>query len=173
MKNNTERTFNRIIYLTTAIVFLLLGLMRRYRIETDIDFGFLPGFYSVINAFVAVILIYAVVQIKKGNKKLHQKAMVIALVLSLFFLLSYVVYHFTTPETKYCGDGISRIIYFILLISHIVLAAVTFPFILFTFVRGYLADYQRHKKMAKWVFPLWLYVAITGPIIYLMLRPCY
>ena len=169
---NKEKLYNRLIYIITGIVFLLLGAMRRFHINTDIDFSFLPAFYSVINAMVSVILIYAVITIKKGNRKAHQKAMVTALTLSLIFLLSYVVYHFTTPETKYCGEGVKRIVYFILLISHIALAGLTFPFILFTFVKGYLGSYQKHKKMAKWVFPLWLYVAVTGPIIYLMLRPC-
>ena len=170
---NKERFFHRIIYFITAIVFLLLSAMRRYHIDTDIDFSFLPGFYSIINSVVSVLLIYAVVMIKKGNRLAHQRAMMTALGLSLLFLLSYVVYHFTTPETKYCGEGMMRIVYFILLISHITLAGLTFPFILFTFVKGYLGKYEQHKKMAKWVFPLWLYVAVTGPVIYLMLRPCY
>ena len=98
--------------------------------------------------------------------------MIIALSLSAAFLLMYVLYHITTPEVKYCGEGAIRTIYFLLLITHVVLAAVSFPFILFTFVRGYTMQVEKHKAMAKYVFWIWLYVSLTGPIVYLMLRPC-
>jgi putative membrane protein len=95
------------------------------------------------------------------------------MVCSALFLISYVLYHFTTPETRYGGQGTMRAIYFFFLITHVVLAAVTLPFILLTFTRAYTNQFERHKKMARWVFPLWLYVAVTGPICYLMLRPYY
>jgi len=92
---------------------------------------------------------------------------------SALFLICYVVYHFTTPETPYCGEGNIRYLYFFLLITHILLAGGILPFILLTFNRGWLGIVDRHRKMARWVFPLWLYVAISGPVIYLMLKPCY
>jgi len=113
------------------------------------------------------------VQIRKKNKENHQRYMTMAMIMSLIFLILYVTYHITTPETLYCGKGFLRIIYFLLLISHIVLAAVSFPLILITYVRGYLDKTTEHRRLARWVFPIWLYVCITGPICYLMLRPCY
>ena len=93
--------------------------------------------------------------------------------LSVAFLLCYVVYHFTTPATLYGGEGAIRTVYFFLLITHVVLAAGSFPFILFTFIRAYTNQIDQHKKMARWVFPIWLYVAVTGPICYFMLLPYY
>jgi putative membrane protein len=93
--------------------------------------------------------------------------------LSALFLLCYVAYHFTTVETKYGGDGWQRVVYFILLISHIVLAGVSLPMILLAFTSGFTNHFQSHRKLARWVFPIWLYVAVTGPICYLMLRSYY
>ncbi|MCL4157717.1 UNVERIFIED_CONTAM: hypothetical protein GTU68_034633 [Idotea baltica] len=104
---------------------------------------------------------------------LHRKLMTTAMLLSALFLLSYVVYHFTTPETKFCGEGAIRMVYFFFLITHIILAAAILPFILFTYIRAYTNQFEKHVKLARWVFPLWLYVAVTGPILFLMLSPCY
>jgi len=147
----------------------------------------LPPFYSALNALTAVVLLVALYYIRQKKVMQHRNAIFVALTLSVLFLLAYVLYHFTTPSTVY-GDldhnGIleemeaaavagSRPFYLIILISHVVLAAVSFPFILFTFVRGYTYQVERHKKMARWVFPVWLYVAITGPICYYMLLPYY
>ncbi len=157
----------------SIVVLLLVGRMRRVRLDTGIDFSFLPPFYSTLNALTAVVLLVGFYFIKQKNVEAHRKAMFLALSLSVMFLLCYVVYHFTTPETKYCGEGSIRTVYFILLISHIILAAVILPFILFTFIRAYTGQIEKHRKMAKWVYPMWLYVAITGPVIYFMLRPCY
>ncbi len=164
---------NRIATVISVVVLLVVVLMRKIKIDTSIDFSFLPPFYSLLNAIAAVILIIAYIQIKNKNIIGHKRSMIAALSISLLFLLCYVVYHVTTPETKYCGEGLSRTIYFVLLISHIVLAAVSFPFILFTFIRGYTMQTESHKKLAKYVFPVWLYVCITGPLCYLMLMPCY
>ena len=99
--------------------------------------------------------------------------MQIAILGSALFLILYVLYHFTSTETSYCGEGNWRYVYFFILITHIVLAAVILPFILFTYIRAYIGDFSRHKKLAKRVWPLWVYVSMTGPIVYLMLRPCY
>jgi putative membrane protein len=133
----------------------------------------LPPIHASLNALTAVVLIFAFRFIKQKKVEQHRKAIYLAFALSVGFLLSYVLYHFTTPETLYGGEGFMRTLYFILLISHIVLAAGIFPFILFTFIRAYTNQIDQHKKMARWVFPFWLYVAITGPICYLMLLPYY
>ncbi|MCL4109855.1 UNVERIFIED_CONTAM: hypothetical protein GTU68_028764 [Idotea baltica] len=148
-------------------------MMRRIKLDVGIDFSFLPPVHSSLNAITAVLLIIAFILIKQKKISAHRNVMFAAVVTSALFLLSYVLYHITTPETSFCKEGTIRIVYFILLISHVILAGVIFPFILFTLIRGFTMQVEKHKRMARWVFPLWLYVAITGPVLYLMLRPCY
>lgn len=169
------KRLNILAGVVTIVVLLLVGMMRRpeFKINTDIDFSFLPPFHASLNALVAVVLLFALYFIKNKNVAAHKKSIYTAMVLSAMFLLSYVVYHFTTEETKYCFEGASRSIYFFFLITHVVLAGVMLPFILLTFIRAYTGQIEKHKKMAKWVWPFWFYVAVTGPICYLMLRPCY
>lgn len=181
------KKLNIAAWIITVIVLFLVGLMRQVKISTGVDFGFLPPFHAALNGLSAVFLLVAYYNIKKKNVEAHRKAIYMAVGLSVVFLLSYVTYHFTTSETLY-GDfdkdgvisatelqsvGSMRTIYLVLLLSHIFLAAVSFPFILFTFIRAYTGQFDKHKKMARWVFPVWLYVAITGPIVYLMLKPFY
>ncbi len=169
-----ERKLNRWAWFVSMVVFLLVVVMRRFKIETNIDFTYLPAIYSTINAITFVLLLIGFYLIRFRRDQIsHQRVMSAAMVASGLFLLLYVLYHMTTPETSFCGEGPSRAIYFMVLISHIVLAAVILPFILFTYIRAYTKQFQRHKKLARWVWPLWLYVAASGPIIYLMLRPCY
>ena len=178
---------NRIAWVLSAVVLLLVGLMRAVRIPSPIDFSFLPPIHASLNALTAVTLVAALVFIKKKQIARHRAAIYASIGLSVLFLLSYVVYHFTSPEVRY-GDvdhnglvdaaeaaavGGMRPVYLVLLISHITLAGLILPFILFTFNRAFTAQYARHKAMARWVFPVWLYVAVTGPLCYLMLRPFY
>jgi len=167
------KTLSRIAWVITVIVLALVVMMRRIKIDSSIDFSFLPPLHASLNAITAVILVFALLQIKKGNVEGHKKLIYVAITTSVLFLLSYVTYHFTTEETRYCVEGGIRYLYFFLLITHVILAAVIFPFILFTFIRAYTNQFDRHKKMARWVFPIWFYVAVTGPILYLMLSPCY
>lgn len=168
-----EKKLNLLAYVVSVVVLLLIGLMRRVKIDVGIDFHFLPPLHASLNALTAIILLLALYYIKNKQVEKHRKAIYAAMVCSGLFLLSYVLYHFTTPETRFGGEGLMRTVYFIILITHVVLAAVILPFILLTFNRAYTGQYERHKKMARWVFPFWLYVAITGPICYLMLRPYY
>ena len=167
------KKLNKGATVVSVIVVLLVVMMRKIKLDVGIDFTFLPPFYSTLNALVAFVLILALSAIKKKNIAAHRRYMTIALGLSALFLLCYVLYHITTPETKYCGVGNIRYLYFFLLITHIILAALLLPFILFTYIRAYTGQIMLHRKMARWVFPLWLYVAVTGPVIYFMLRPCY
>ena len=182
-----ERKLNRVAWALSAVVLLLVGLMRAVRIPTSIDFSFLPPVHATLNALAAVALVAALVFIKKKQIARHRAAIYTALALSVLFLISYVVYHFTSAEVRY-GDldhngvvdaaeraavGGMRPVYLVLLITHVTLAGVILPFILFTFNRAYTAQYARHKAMARWVFPLWLYVTVSGPLCYLMLRPFY
>ena len=167
------KKLNKGATIVSVIVVLMVVMMRKIKLDIGIDFTFLPPFYSTLNALVAFVLILALSAIKKKNIAAHRRYMTIALGLSALFLLCYVLYHITTPETKYCGVGNIRYLYFFLLITHIILAALLLPFILFTYIRAYTGQIMLHRKMARWVFPLWLYVAVTGPVIYIMLRPCY
>jgi putative membrane protein len=164
---------NIIAYVLSAIVLILVGMMRRVKIATDIDFAFLPPINAVVNSLVAVFLVMALYYIKKKNIEKHKQMIFGAVSFSAIFLLGYVLYHFTTEETTFCKDGLVRYLYYFILISHIVLAGISFPFILFTFIRGFTYQVEKHKKMARWVWPVWFYVAITGPITYLFLSPCY
>ena len=176
-------------WIITGAVLLLVGLMRQVKIPLPEgwDFSFLAPFHATVNALTAVVLLIAYYFIRQKNVKMHQRMIYVAIGLSVLFLLSYVAYHFTTPETLF-GDinhdgivspeekaavGSTRTVYLLLLLSHIALAALILPFILFTFIRAYTGQVERHRKMAKWVFPIWLYVAVTGPIVYYMLMPYY
>jgi len=167
------RFLDRIAWAVSGLVLVAVVLMRQFKIETDIDFSILPPFHATLNALVAVALSIAYGAIRKKNVSMHRQWMTLAMIMSVAFLVSYVLYHITTPETRYGGEGWMRVVYFILLITHIVLAALILPFILFTFIRGYVGVIERHRRLARWVFPIWLYVALTGPICYLMLRPYY
>jgi putative membrane protein len=166
-----------IAWVLTGVVLVLVGMMRRPELRIPLpegfSFDFLPPVHAVLNSLVAVALIVALVAVKQGKISLHRKAIFAAMGLSVAFLLCYVAYHFTTDETRYGGAGLMRGVYFFLLISHIVLAGVSLPFILFTFIAGWTNRFAAHRRLAKWVFPLWLYVAVTGPICYLMLKPYY
>lgn len=159
--------------IVSVVVLLLVATMRQIpRLDLGIDFSFLPAVYSFMNLLAATFLILGLNYIRQKKVEQHRKMMFVALSMSFLFLLMYVLYHITTPEIKYCGEGAIRTVYFLLLITHVVLAAVSFPFILFTFIRGYTMQVEKHKKMARWVYWFWLYVSITGPVVYLMLRPC-
>jgi putative membrane protein len=166
------RFLNRIAWVLTIIVWLLVGAMRQYKIPIDIDLSFLAGINALFNTGVTVALLAAFYFIKNNNIPAHRKSIYVAMGLSAGFLLSYVGYHFTTEEIQFCKEGIVRQLYYFILFSHIILAGLSLPFILMTFIRGYVGDYVTHRKMAKWVFPVWLYVAATGPIVYFFLLPC-
>jgi putative membrane protein len=176
-------------WILTAAVLALVGLMRRVKIPLPegVDLSFLPPFHAAVNATAAVVLVIAFIAVMKGRIALHRRMIMMAMGLSVLFLLSYVAYHFTSHEVKF-GDvnldglvddaerasvGGMRTVYLLLLASHIILAAVSLPFILFTFIAGWTNRFTAHRRLARWVFPLWLYVAVTGPVCYLMLRPYY
>ncbi len=168
------KTLDRIAYVLSVVVIALVILMRpAERVHVDFDTNWMPGFHAIVNTIGSLFLVMALVFIKKKNISMHRNMIFGAMICSFFFLLSYVVYHFTTPETKYCGEGSIRYLYFFILITHIILAGLSLPFILLTFNRGFTMAVERHRKLARWVYPIWLYVMITGPVVYLMLRPCY
>lgn len=137
------------------------------------DLSFLPPIYATLNGITAVLLIVAVIAIKNKKKKLHEMLMKTCIGFSALFLVMYVAYHMTSDSTPFGGEGAIRMVYFFILITHIVLSIAVVPFVLFTFSRALSGNFERHKALAKFTFPIWLYVAITGVIVYLMISPYY
>ena len=178
MENKTvEKKFKTPIIIVSVVIPLAVVLLFSIRLK---DFGinveplsFLPPIYATINGITALSLILGVLAIKNGNRALHNKLMTSAIACSLVFLLMYVAYHMTAESTKFGGEGVIKGIYYFLLITHIILSVTIIPLVLFTYVRALSGDFVRHKKLAKITFPLWLYVAVTGVIVYLMIAPYY
>tara|TARA_B000000437_G_C11652443_1_gene308168 strand:+ start:579 stop:1172 length:594 start_codon:yes stop_codon:yes gene_type:complete len=134
---------------------------------------FLPPIYATINGITAIILVMAVYFIKKGNRFIHEILIKICIALSLCFLLMYIAYHITSDPTSFGGEGFIKYLYYFILISHILLSITVIPFVLFSYIRAITGDFVRHKKIAKITFPIWLYVAVTGVIVYIMISPYY
>lgn len=137
------------------------------------DFTFLPPVYASINGVTAVLLLLSLISIKNGDRKTHEALNKVCLVLSGLFLVMYVLYHITTESTEYGGEGFIRYVYFFILITHILLSITVIPFVLFTFSRAQAGNFERHKRLAKFTFPIWMYVSITGVVVYLMISPYY
>lgn len=157
----------------SLIVLIIVASLRKFHVHSEYSFKWLASFHSTLNALTAVGLMIAYYYVKFAkNIGKHKKWMIANMICSTLFLISYILYHLTTPETKYCGEGAIRYGYLIILVTHVVLAAIILPIILFTFLRAYTGQIELHKKLAKWSFPIWLYIAITGPLLYLMLRNC-
>jgi len=168
-----ERKFNRLITVVSIAVPLVVAVLFGVKIDGVERMGFLPPIYATINGLTAILLIAAVMAIKNGNHELHQKLMTSCIGLSLVFLVLYVIYHMTSESTSYGGEGVLRYLYFIILISHIVLSIAVIPLVLKTYAKGYLGKFESHRKFAKITFPIWLYVAISGVVVYLMISPYY
>jgi putative membrane protein len=134
---------------------------------------FLPPIYATINGLTAVLLVISVQAIKRGKRVVHEWIMKVCIGLSALFLVMYIAYHITNEPTSYGGEGVLRYVYFFILISHILLSICVIPFVLFTFARALTGKFQRHKELAKYTYPLWLYVAVTGVIVYFMISPYY
>lgn len=163
-------------WILTLIVWALVGAMQRLTlpIPENLDLSFLPAINAALNTLVAICLVAAIYSIAKLNRAdLHKKFINGAVGLSILFLVSYVTYHITHGEVKYGGEGALRKIYFFFLITHIVLAAVSFPLILLSLSYAISNQFAKHRRIVKLAFPMWLYVAVTGPIVYLMLRSYY
>ena len=172
-KANTPQSsakYNTWIVVLSVLIPLVVALLFGVKIDLELPV-FLPPVYATINALTAVILLLAVYNIKKGNRNTHEKLMKLALVFSAVFLVLYVLYHMTSDSTPYQGNA--KPLYYFVLISHIVLSVAVIPFVLITFVRALTNDFERHKKIAKITFPLWLYVTVSGVVVYLMISPYY
>lgn len=175
MDNNFDTKYNKLIIALSIIipvaVAILFGVnLRKMGFNVE-PLSFLPPIYATINGFTAVLLIAAVMAIKNGKRTLHERLMKLALLCSVLFLVMYVAYHMTSDSTKYEGNW--GLIYYPILISHIILSIAIIPLVLITYVRALAQRFDKHKKIAKITFPIWLYVAITGVVVYLMIAPYY
>lgn len=168
-----EKRFNRYITIVSIIIPVVVAVLFGIRIPDVEPLSFLPPIYATINGLTAVLLVVAVLAIKNGKQSLHQNLMTTCIVLSLLFLIMYVAYHMTSDSTPYGGEGWMRYVYFFILISHILFSIAIIPLVLITYARAYLKKYDRHRKIAKITFPIWLYVAVTGVVVYLMISPYY
>lgn len=178
MEDNTlEQKFNKYIVIVSIIIPVVVALLFSVKLKDygyDVEpLSFLPPIYATINGITAVVLVAAVLAIKNGKRQLHKQLMTTAIALSLTFLVMYVAYHMTSDSTKFGGEGTIRYVYFFILITHILLSIAVIPLVLVTYVRALANKFDKHKKIAKITFPIWLYVAVTGVIVYLMISPYY
>ncbi len=168
-----EKKFNRIITVVSIVVPVVVAILFGVKIPNVERLGFLPPIYASINGLTAVLLLIAVWAIKNGKQRLHQNIMTGCVALSALFLLLYIAYHMTSESTSFGGEGVVRYVYFFILISHILLSIIIIPLVLKTYARAHLKQYTAHRKLARITFPIWLYVAITGVVVYVMISPYY
>ncbi|QMU63014.1 MAG: DUF420 domain-containing protein [Flavobacteriaceae bacterium] len=173
MNKLQEKQYKRGIIMLSVLIPIVVAILFRVKIPNVAPLHFLPPIYATINGITAILLIMAVIAIKKGNRKIHERLNMTALVCSTVFLVMYVAYHMTSDPTEFGGKSVVKYIYYFVLLSHILLSIVVIPFVLITFMRAKLGQFTKHKKIAKITFPLWLYVAITGVVVYLMISPYY
>jgi putative membrane protein len=171
MKTDVTKYNKWIVVLSIAIPLVVVIL---FGVKIDVELPvFLPPIYATINAITSLLLIVAVWAVKNKKIKLHENLMKTAIAFSVLFLVLYVAYHMTSESTKFGGEGMLKIVYFFILISHIFLSIAVIPFVLITYVRAITNNIELHKKIAKITFPLWLYVAVSGVVVYLMISPYY
>ncbi len=170
--NIKKEPYQKAIVTLSIIIPLVVVVLFRIKIPGH-DFSFLPPIYATINGITAILLIAALIAIKNKNRILHEILMKLSVGLSSLFLVLYVIYHMFSDSTSFGGVGAIRIIYYFVLISHILLSVSVIPLVLLTFTRALAGNFERHKALAKFTFPIWLYVAISGVVVYLMISPYY
>jgi len=170
-----DRKYRILILLFSFIVFAAVVLLGRYKLEADLGFNVhvFASINAVINSMVSILLLAGLIAVRRRKLELHRNIMFAAMILSFFFLISYIAHHLLSADTVYGGQGSVRYVYYFILITHIFLAAIILPFILFTAYRSLIGEYTRHKKLARITWPIWFYVSVTGVIVYLMISPYY
>ncbi len=168
----SSKKYNTLIVVLSILIPLVIAILFTVKIDIELPI-FLPPIYATINAFTALLLILGVWAIKKNKHTLHKRLMKSAIICSVLFLALYVLHHMTSDSTKFRGDGVIKYLYLFILLTHILLSIIVIPFVLITYVRAITNNFEKHKKIAKFTFPLWLYVAVTGVIVYLMISPYY
>ncbi|MEC3905792.1 DUF420 domain-containing protein [Tamlana sp. 2201CG12-4] len=167
-----EKKYNTLIVVLSVVIPLVVAALFGVKIDVKLPV-FLPPVYASINALTALVLVLAFIAIQNKKIKLHERLMKFAIVLSVLFLVMYVAYHMTSDSTKFGGEGLVKYFYYFILLTHILMSIAVIPFVLITYVRAITNNIERHKKIARVTFPLWLYVAVTGVIVYIMIAPYY
>jgi putative membrane protein len=170
MANNKYGIWIKIVSVLIPVVVAILFTVRIPNVE---PLSFLPPIYASINALTALLLVLALRAIKSGKRLLHERLMKVCIGLSLIFLVMYIAYHMTSDPTPFGGEGLIAYLYYSILISHIILSIILIPLVLTSYVRAIQSQFDPHKKIAKITFPIWLYVAVTGVVVYLMISPYY
>ncbi|MDG1146767.1 MAG: DUF420 domain-containing protein [Crocinitomicaceae bacterium] len=170
LDQNKVKQAKLLIYTLSAVIPVVVAVLFGIKIE-GVDLSCLPPVYATINGVTAVLLVLALVAIKKKNMKLHRGLIRVCLLLSLLFLALYVSYHMTSNSTEYGGE--MRGLYLVILISHILLSIAVIPLVLFTYLFAWQGQFEKHKKWTRFTWPIWFYVAVTGVLVYLMISPYY
>lgn len=173
MADAEKLKYKPLITIVSIVVPLVVAILFGVRIPNVEPLRMLPPIYATINGITAVLLVTALWAIKNKRIALHEGLMKVSIFLSLLFLVMYVAYHMTSDSTPYGGEGAIRYVYFFILITHIVLSIGIIPMVLITYVRAISKHFGAHKKIARITFPIWLYIAVTGVIVYLMISPYY
>lgn len=170
-----DKNAKLLIYTVSFVVFAAVVFLSRFKLELDLGFDvhIFAKANAIINSIVAVLLLAGLVTAKQGKYELHKKIMLSAILLSVLFLLSYIAHHLLAGETKFGGTGTLKTLYYFILVTHIPLAAIILPFILFTAYRALTGEYDKHKKLVRITWPVWFYVAVTGVLVYIMISPYY
>jgi len=174
MKNKTKTTKRKYqlwVNVVSVAIPIVVALLFKVRLPDVESLSFLPPIYASINGLTALLLVSALIAIKNNKRRLHEGLMKTAIACSLLFLVMYVAYHMTSDPTSY--EGPVATLYFSILISHILLSIIVIPLVLISYVRAFLGEYESHKKIVKFAYPIWLYVAVTGVIVYIMISPYY
>ena len=174
MKNKTKTTKRKYqlwVNVVSVAIPIVVALLFKVRLPNVEPLSFLPPIYASINGLTALLLVSALIAIKNNKRRLHEGLMKTAITCSLLFLVMYVAYHMTSDPTSY--EGPVATLYFSILISHILLSIIVIPLVLISYVRAFLGEYESHKKIVKFAYPIWLYVAVTGVIVYIMISPYY
>ncbi len=161
------------IKIVSVLIPVVVAILFTIRIPNVEPLSFLPPIYATINGFTALLLILALRAIKSGKRLLHERLMKTCIALSLVFLVMYIAYHMTSDPTPFGGEGAIVYLYYFILVTHILLSIVLIPLVLTSYVRAIQAQFDPHKKISKITFPIWLYVAVTGVVVYLMIAPYY
>jgi len=168
-----EKKYNKWIVILSIVIPVVVAALFGIKIPNVEPLSFLPPIYASINGLTALILIIAFWAIKNKRISLHESLMKTAILCSILFLLMYIAYHMTSDSTTYGGEGALKYVYYFILITHIVFSIIVIPFVLITYVRAITKNFEKHKKIARITWPLWLYVAVSGVLVYIMISPYY
>jgi len=171
--NQPEKKYNKWIVILSVAIPVVVAILFGVKIPNVEPLTFLPPIYATVNAVTALVLVLAFLAILNGKRKLHERLMKFAIILSVSFLAMYVAYHMTSDSTKFGGEGFIKYVYYVILILHILMSILVIPFVLITYVRAITSDFERHIKIARITFPLWLFVAVSGVVVYIMISPYY